>query len=95
MKIETKQNFISVDKKTVRNSYGEFFTVGEIVGHENLEVGEATILVFEPDMEQNEVKAHTNKGWCHIDFLNKLESKVYPENTDKFYDLERKFATEN
>ena len=33
MTIETKQNFISVDNKTGRSSYGEFFTVGEIVEH--------------------------------------------------------------
>jgi len=37
MEIETKQNFISVDGKTVMNSYGEFFTVGETVKHEDEE----------------------------------------------------------
>ena len=34
--LELKCNFLSVDKKIARNSYGEFFKVGEEVGHEGL-----------------------------------------------------------
>lgn len=69
--METKQNFISVDGKTARNSYNEFFSVGETVKHEDDSAGSATILRFEVDKEMNEVKAHTDKGYSHIDFLVK------------------------
>lgn len=71
MKIEKKQNFISVDGKTARNSYDEFFTIGEVVAHQDESVGEATILRFEPSIEMNEVKVYTDKGYAYIDFLLK------------------------
>jgi hypothetical protein len=66
------QNFISVDGKTARNSYDEFFAVGEVVIHQDEDVGEATILSFEPDKDKNEVRANTNKGYAYIDFLVKI-----------------------
>lgn len=72
MKKETKQNFISVDQKTVMNSYGEFFTIGETVAHDEKEAGLATILSFEPSIEKNEIVVHTDKGYAHIDFLVKV-----------------------
>ena len=72
MNIETKQNFISVDGKTVRNSYGEFFTIGEEVAHQDGEVGKAIIINFESEVEKNEIKVITDKGFAHIDFLVKL-----------------------
>ncbi len=72
MKIETKQNFISVDGKTVRNSYGDFFTIGEVVGHDGAE-DNATIISFEPNIERNEIKVHTDKGYAHIDFILKTK----------------------
>lgn len=68
-----KQNFISVDGKTVRNSFGEFFTIGEIVKHEDETVGEAKILSFQPDTERNEIRVNTTEGFAHIDFLVKIE----------------------
>lgn len=71
MNIQTRQNFISVDQKTVMNSYGEFFTVGEIVRHEDDEAGEGTILSFEPNIEKNEIVVNTDKGYAYIDFLVK------------------------
>lgn len=70
MKADKKQNFISVDGKTVRNSYGQFFTVGEVVGHEGAS-DTATILSFEPVTEENEIRVITTKGHAHIDFLVK------------------------
>ena len=75
MTIETKQNFISVDNKTGRSSYGEFFTVGEIVEHQDKAVGSAEIISFELDENQNEIKVNTDKGYAHIDFLVKIEEK--------------------
>lgn len=72
MEAITNQNFISVDKKTARNSYGEFFSVGETVGHEGAD-DTATILSFEADIEKNEVKVMTDKGHAHVDFLVKVE----------------------
>jgi len=68
----TRQNFISTDGKTVRNSYGEFFTVGELVKHQDETVGEATIKSFEPVVEMNEVQVTTDKGYAFIDFLVKI-----------------------
>jgi len=73
MKIETRQNFISVDGKTVMNSYGEFFTVGELVKHEDTEAGTATIISFEPNIGKNEIRVNTDKGYAHIDFLVKVK----------------------
>lgn len=72
MKIEKKQNFISVDGKTVINSYGEFFTIGELVEHDDDTVGKATIISFEPKIEENEITVITDKGYAHIDFLVKI-----------------------
>lgn len=68
----SKQDFISVDKKTALNAYGVFFTVGEEVGHEGSE-DTATIVSFEADTEMNEVKVNTTRGWGNIDFLIKLD----------------------
>lgn len=70
------QNFISVDEKTARNSYGEFFTIGDNVEHEDVSVLDIAIIEkFEIDKESNEIKAHTNKGWAHIDFISKIKEK--------------------
>jgi hypothetical protein len=67
-----KQNFISVDGQTAKNSYGQYFSVGETVGHQDKSVGESTILKFEPEIEMNEIKVHTDKGFAHLDFLTKI-----------------------
>jgi len=72
MKAKTRQNFISTDKKTVRNSYGDFFTVGETVGHEDEGAETAVIISFEPKIEENEITVQTQKGFVHLDFIVKL-----------------------
>ena len=61
--------------KTVRSSYGDFFTIGEIVGNADRSIGEATISTFEIDIKNNEIKAITDKGWAHVDFLVKQTDK--------------------
>lgn len=66
-----RQNFISTDGKTVKNSYDIYFTIGDVVSHQDTEVGKATILSFELDISMNEIKAITDKGYAHIDFLDK------------------------
>lgn len=68
--IETKQNFISLDRLTARDSYGTFYTVGEEVGHESTE-DSATILSFEEVVSENEIFVHTTKGRARLDFLTK------------------------
>lgn len=70
--IEKRQNFISVDKKMVMNSYGNYFFVGEKVKHEDGDAGEATIINFELNVENNEIRVNTDKGFAHIDFLVKV-----------------------
>jgi hypothetical protein len=68
---KTKQNFISVDGKTVRNSYGDFFTIGDVVKQQDVaSVGCAIIRSFEADPDMNEIKAITDKGYAHIDFID-------------------------
>lgn len=67
-----KQNFLSVDGKTARNSYGEFFNVGEVVGHQDEEAGTATILSFEPKENENEITVHVTRGYAHLDFITKF-----------------------
>ena len=74
----TKQNFLSVDKKTARSSYGEFFTVGETVGHQDKEAGIATITSFEFDEKMNEVFVLTDKGYAYLDFIEKREDLKEP-----------------
>jgi len=71
MEIKTNQNFISVDGKTARNSYGDFFTVGETVAHQETSFGEAKIMSFEPKTEENEITVMTDRGYTHLDFLIK------------------------
>ena len=69
----TRQNFISTDGKTARNSYDQYFTVGEVVKHQDETVGEATILKFLPVEDMNEIRAHTDKGYAYIDFSVKIK----------------------
>lgn len=71
MRIETRQNFVSVDSKTARNSHGDFFTVGETVRHQEDLAGNATIQKFEADLDKNEIRVDTDKGYAYLDFLEK------------------------
>ena len=50
MKTDKRQNFISADMETTRNSHGDYFTIGEIVGHDGAE-DEAAIISFEPVLD--------------------------------------------
>lgn len=68
----TRQNFISVDGKTAKSSYGEYFTVGELVKHQDTTVGEATIKSFTPIPEMNEIEVITDNGFAYLDFLVKI-----------------------
>lgn len=69
--LDLRCNLISVDFKVAQNSYGDMFKVGETVGHEDNDET-AVIQSFELDEESNEVKAWTDKGWSHLDFITKL-----------------------
>ena len=64
----SKQNFISADFRFAKNSYDEYFEIGDNVKHEGFE---DTIYGFSIDSANNEIKAHTLKGWAHIDFIYK------------------------
>jgi len=66
------KNFISADSLSAINSYGERFEIGDEVRHDDKGVGEAVISKFELDVPSNEVKAFTEKGWAHIDFITKV-----------------------
>ena len=70
--INEKQNFLSVDGKTARNSYGDFFNVGEEVSHQDQEAGRSVILRFEAKKIENEITAYTSEGYAHLDFLVKF-----------------------
>ena len=69
---EVRKNFLSVDKQHAISSYGQLFVVGEVVGHDDEKAGQAKITSFEFDEKSNEVKANTEKGYAHLDFLVKL-----------------------
>ena len=75
-RIMKNQNFLSVDGKTARNSYGQYFQVGETVGHEDDEAEQAEILSFSPIRKENEITVFTSKGYAHLDFLVKLEKAI-------------------
>ena len=66
----TRQNFLSVDKKTARSSEDQFFTIGEECGHEGA-TDYAIIYGFVEEIDGNEIKVFTSKGHCHLDFLVK------------------------
>jgi hypothetical protein len=68
--VRKRRNFLSPDKKVARNSYGEYFSIGDTVIHDDKIAREAIIASFEFDIENNEVKANTNEGWSHIDFIS-------------------------
>tara|TARA_R110000772_G_scaffold72323_2_gene157792 strand:- start:1922 stop:2173 length:252 start_codon:yes stop_codon:yes gene_type:complete len=71
----TRQNFLSVDKKTARSSEGEFFTIGDECGHEGA-TDLAVIYGFVEEVDVNEIKVFTSKGHCHLDFLVKKENSM-------------------
>lgn len=67
---DTNCNLINATFTIARNSYGEFFRVGENIKNDSgKEI--AIIEKFELDIEQNEIKAITNLGWIHLDFIKK------------------------
>lgn len=70
--LELRQNFLSVSKKIARDSFGVYYKVGELVGHEGAE-DTAIIESFSVDEESEELKVHTSRGHCHLDFLVKLK----------------------
>ena len=76
--LDLRCNLISVDFKVAQNSYGDMFKVGETVGHEDNDET-AVIQSFELDEESNEVKAWTDKGWSHLDFITKLSQDTTEE----------------
>ena len=67
-----KQNFISADFRFAKNSYDDYFEVGDTVAHEDEEAGEAQISGFGIDTYYNEIIAYTNEGFAHIDFIHKV-----------------------
>jgi len=69
--LDLRCNFINADKTIARNSYGGFFKIGDKVEHEGANDGGAIISSFEVDETSNEIKAHTDKGWSHLDFIFK------------------------
>lgn len=73
LELKHRQNYISVDSMTAINSYGEIFSVGDVVKHESEGDTTAIIESFYIDIEYNEIKAKTNLGTCHIDFIYKEE----------------------
>lgn len=64
------QDFLSADGKTARSSNGEFFSVGETVGHQGAD-NLAVIERFEPVLDRNEIRVYTNKGYAALAFLVK------------------------
>jgi len=66
-------NYISSDEKHAINAYGEHFSIGDLVIHQDTSAGSAKILSFSVDKNQNEIIALTDKGTAPIDFIEKLK----------------------
>lgn len=69
----TNENLISCSRNVVINTTGEVLKVGDLVKHQDENAGRAIILSFEINEELGEVKAQTDKGYAHIDFLTKVD----------------------
>ena len=52
-----------------------FFTVGEVVGHEDDTCGDATIESFTLLVNENEIRVETDKGFARLDFIVKIDKK--------------------
>ncbi len=72
--LELKQNFLSADKKVARNSYGDFYKVGDKVGHDG-EDATATIYSFSFDDESAEVNEHKIVGT--VEFQDEVVNIYY------------------
>ena len=46
-----KQNFINIGNTVVKNSYDVYFTIGDVVKHQDKSAGEATIESFKIDIK--------------------------------------------
>jgi hypothetical protein len=68
-----KQNFVSADHKTAISSDGEYFQVGDIVEHQDVEAGQATIQKFGIENQKHEIIARTDKGYAGLDYLIKIK----------------------
>ena len=68
-----KINYIAVDQQSAISSYGEEFVVGEVVRHEDVEAGTATITRLSIDEDLCEVLVNTDKGYAHLDCLIKIQ----------------------
>jgi hypothetical protein len=88
-------NYIAANKQSAINTTGEILKVGDVVGHQDLTVGLARIDSFEIDEETAEIKANTEKGYAHIDFIhivnpigvymyNKTKAYVYPTSVEGY-----------
>jgi hypothetical protein len=71
----TGHNFLSGNKQVAINGRGTVLSVGDAVTHEGSDTpGEVGIIKsFEWNEEYGEVKAHTDKGHGHIDFMSHVK----------------------
>lgn len=69
------ENTINSTKTVGIDSYGNIYEIGDKVTHDGAvdpnQVG--TISMFSRDEESEEIKAHTEHGWAHLDFIEKVE----------------------
>lgn len=72
--LEMQQNFISVNGLIARDSYGNYFKIGEEVGHDGAEEGDTAIIEKFEVIPNDEIKVYTTKGHCRLDFLIKLNT---------------------
>jgi len=79
-------NMMSADGRVAINSYGEIFTIGDMTYHDDKDAGCAEITSFSFDVESNEVKADTEKGWAHIDFITKGGAFADDGTIDDYFD---------
>lgn len=71
--IDDRQDYISIDKKTVISSEGEILKIGSKVKHDSAGDEIAIIKKFTIDKESYDIIAHTTKGTARISFLYNIK----------------------
>lgn len=70
---DNRQDYISIDKKTVISSEGIILKIGDKVKHDSAGNEIATIKKFTINKESYDIIAHTTKGTARISFLYNLK----------------------
>jgi len=78
--LKYRRDFISADGQAALSAEGEYFFIGDEVGHEGAHKDErALIQSFRVDKESMDVIADTDKGFGRISYMYKEGNKTLPD----------------